>query len=72
MVAMPCTMVQKMTGAIIMRISATKGVAERLHGGAELRVEDAEHDADHDGDEHLDVEEGIPGFARGDGPPWAP
>ena len=42
-----------------------EAVAERFEGFGLIREEVAEGDADCDGDEHLDVEDSIPGGARG-------
>ena len=56
MLAMPCTTVQKMIGAMIILISLMKASPKRLHLLAELRVEMAEQDAERDRGQHLEVE----------------
>ena len=47
-----------------------EGVAQRLERLAEVRVTPADHDAERDGQEHLHVEDAIPGRARGGSESW--
>ena len=54
--AMPAATVQKITGAMIIRTSLMKRVAERLHRGARLRPQMSDEDAHRGGNEHLPVE----------------
>ena len=58
---MPCTTVQKITGAIIILISAMKpspsGLSALPVSGKKWPTSDAERD----GDQHLDVEDAVPG-----------
>ena len=70
MLAMPCTTVQKMIGAISILISLMKRVTQRLHLGAKRWVEMPEQDAEHDGAQDLRVEVLVPlvmGRDRGTG-----
>ena len=53
---MPSTIVQKMTGEIIIRIRSTNAGAERLERLAGLRGDQADADAEGDRDDHGDVE----------------
>ena len=55
MLAMPCTTVQKMIGAITIRMAAMKASPNGFMLRADARVEVAEQGADHDRDQHLHV-----------------
>jgi len=59
---MPCTTVQKITGAIIILISAMKPVAERLQVLAEIGKEATDQDAKRDRDQDLNIEDFVPGL----------
>ena len=55
MLAMPCTTVQKMIGAITILIAAMKASPSGFIWAPTDGIEVTEQDADDDGDEHLDV-----------------
>ncbi len=64
---MPCTTVQKITGAIIILISAMKPSPSGFKLLAEIGIEIADQHAERDRDQDLDVEDLVPGLVPADG-----